>query len=307
MRDYHVPVLVDEVVRLLDPKRGGVYLDGTLGGGGHSEALLRAGAESGARVVGVDRDAEALAEACARLSAYGERFEARQGDFADAVEALETELAGALLDLGVSSHQIDEAARGFSFRPGSPLDMRMSPDEKGPTAAAVLNEYSEEGLVRVLREYGEEPRARPIARRVVGRRVEHPFRTSDDLNAVLEEVYGRGLTAQDQARIYQALRIEVNGELASLDRALEAVRERLGVGGVVAVIAYHSLEDRRVKNAFREWSRSCVCPEELPVCVCRGAPLGELLTRKPIRPSEREVAENPRSRSARLRAWRKAA
>lgn len=307
MSDYHVPVLVDEVVRLLDPKRGGVYLDGTLGGGGHSEALLRAGAESGARVVGVDRDAEALAEACARLSAYGERFEARQGDFADAVEALETELAGALLDLGVSSHQIDEAARGFSFRPGSPLDMRMSPDEKGPTAAAVLNEYSEEGLVRVLREYGEEPRARPIARRVVGRRVEHPFRTSDDLNAVLEEVYGRGLTAQDQARIYQALRIEVNGELASLDRALEAVRERLGVGGVVAVIAYHSLEDRRVKNAFREWSRSCVCPEELPVCVCRGAPLGELLTRKPIRPSEREVAENPRSRSARLRAWRKAA
>lgn len=307
MSDYHVPVLVDEVVRLLDPKRGGVYLDGTLGGGGHSEALLRAGAESGARVVGVDRDAEALAEAWARLSAYGERFEARQGDFADAVEALETELAGALLDLGVSSHQIDEAARGFSFRPGSPLDMRMSPDEEGPTAAAVLNEYSEEGLVRVLREYGEEPRARPIARRVVGRRVEHPFRTSDDLNAVLEEVYGRGLTAQDQARIYQALRIEVNGELASLDRALEAVRERLGVGGVVAVIAYHSLEDRRVKNAFREWSRSCVCPEELPVCVCRGAPLGELLTRKPIRPSEREVAENPRSRSARLRAWRKAA
>lgn len=307
MSGYHVPVLVDEVVRLLEPQRGGLYLDGTVGGGGHSEALLRAGSEAGARVLGVDRDADALKEASERLSDFGERFDPRRGDFADVADEPGPELTGALLDLGVSSHQIDASARGFSFRPGSPLDMRMGRDDAGPTAADVLNGYGEEDLVRVLREYGEEPRAWPIVRRVVARRGERPFRTSDDLNEVLVEVYGHRLTAQDQARIYQALRIEVNDELASLDRALEAVRGRLAIGGVLAVIAYHSLEDRRVKNAFREWSRSCVCPEGLPVCVCRGEPLGETLTRKPIRPSEREVAENPRSRSARLRAWRKAA
>ena len=142
---------------------------------------------------------------------------------------------------------------------------------------------------------------------MVARRVDRPFRVSDDLNEVLAEVYGRRLTAQDQARIYQALRIEVNGELEALDRGLEALREALAPEGRLVVIAYHSLEDRRVKNAFREWSRSCICPPELPVCVCRGAPLGETLTRKPVRPTAEELERNPRSRSARLRAWRKAA
>lgn len=309
MSAYHAAVLVDEVVGLLEPWRGGLYLDGTLGGGGHSEAILEAGAGAGARVLGVDRDPEALVAATKRLGKYGGRFEARAANFADVAEGLDAGLAGALLDLGVSSHQIDARERGFSFRAGSPLDMRMGGAEsgEGQTAADVLNGYEEDELVRVLRDYGEEPRARPIARRVVARRGEAPFRTSDDLKAVLDEVYGRGLTAQDQARIYQALRIEVNAELEALDRALEALRERLSPSGVLAVIAYHSLEDRRVKNAFREWSRACICPPELPVCVCRGRPLGETLTRKPVRPSEAELEANPRSRSARLRAWRKAA
>ena len=311
MSEYHAPVLLEEVVALLEPERGGVYLDGTLGGGGHAAALLAAGSSSGARVIGVDRDPEALAAAADRLAEWGDRFEGRLGSFAEEAERAEPGLAGALLDLGVSSRQIDAQERGFSFRAGSPLDMRMAgPGDgggAGVTAADILNEYGEDELVRVLREYGEEPRARPIARRVVSRRGDRPFRTSDDLKAVLDEVYGRGLTAQDQARIWQALRIEVNAELEQLDRALEALRERLAPGGVLAVIAYHSLEDRRVKNAFREWSRACVCPPELPVCVCRGAPLGETLTRKPVRPGEDEVARNPRSRSARLRAWRKAA
>ncbi|HUG40487.1 MAG TPA: 16S rRNA (cytosine(1402)-N(4))-methyltransferase RsmH [Longimicrobiales bacterium] len=306
MSGYHAPVLVDEVVRLLRPERGGLYLDGTVGGGGHSEAILRAGREAGARVIGVDRDPEALAEAAERLSEHAARFEGRRGNFADEAERPGEELAGAVLDLGVSSHQIDSTERGFSFRPGSPLDMRMGV-EVWLTAADVLNRYEEDELVRVLREYGEEPRARPIARRVVGRREERPFHTSDDLKEVLDEVYGRGLTVQDQARIHQALRIEVNGELEALDRALPALRERLLPGGVLVVIAYHSLEDRRVKNAFREWSRACVCPPELPVCVCRGAPLGETLTRKPVRPTAEELERNPRSRSARLRGWRKAA
>ena len=300
---YHTPVLVEEVVRWLGPERGGVYFDGTVGGGGHSEAILEAGPE--ARVLGVDRDPEALSEAESRLARYGSRFETRAGDFGEVAERLEVELAGALLDLGVSSHQIDVLERGFTFRSGAPLDMRMG--ATGRSAAEVLNEYEEEELVRVLREYGEEPRAWPLVRRIVSRRRTSPFRVSDDLTSVLEDVYGPRLSPQDKARVFQALRIEVNDELSSLDRALPALRDALESGGVFVVIAYHSLEDRRVKNAFREWSRSCVCPPDLPVCQCRGEPLGEKLTRKVVRPSDAELERNPRARSARLRAWRKAA
>lgn len=303
MSAYHEPVMVREVVGLLDPGRGGLFLDGTLGGGGHSEAILRASPL--ARVVGVDRDRRAVEEAERRLGEYGDRFEAWEGDYADAVEGLDTALAGALLDLGISSHQIDEEARGFSFRPGSPLDMRMS-RSVGVTAAEVLNTYPEVELVRVLRDYGEEKRAWPVVRRIVARRRESPFVASEDLVAVLEDVYRYRLTAQDKARVFQALRIEVNRELESLDRALPALRERLEPGGVLVVISYHSLEDRRVKNAFREWSRRCVCPPELPVCRCRGEALGETMTRKVVRPTAEEVEANPRSRSARLRAWRRA-
>lgn len=303
MSAYHEPVLVSEVVGYLEPGRGGLYLDGTLGGGGHSEAILEA--SPSARVVGVDRDPAAIEEARRRLAGYGDRFEAREGDFADVVEESGAALAGALLDLGISSHQIDVGARGFSFREGSPLDMRMS-GRGGRTAAEVLNTYEEEELVRVLRDYGEERRAWPLARRIAARRREVPFERSEDLVGVLEDLYRYRLTVQDKARVFQALRIEVNRELESLDRALPALRESLERGGVMVVIAYHSLEDRRVKNAFREWSRGCVCPPELPVCQCRGEPLGETLTRKVVRPSPAEVESNPRSRSARLRAWRKA-
>jgi 16S rRNA (cytosine1402-N4)-methyltransferase len=300
---YHAPVLVAEVVGLLDPGRGGLYLDGTLGGGGHSEAILEASPL--ARVVGVDRDPRALEEAGVRLARHGDRFEAREGDYADVVDGLREALAGALLDLGISSHQIDEEGRGFSFREGSPLDMRMS-GRGGVTAAEVLNTYPEAELVRVLRDYGEERRAWPVARRIAARRRETPFAMSEDLVSVLEDVYRWRLTAQDKARVFQAFRIEVNRELESLDRALPSLRERLEPGGVVVVISYHSLEDRRVKQAFRDWSRACVCPPELPVCRCRGVALGETLTRKVVRPSVEEVESNPRSRSARLRAWRKA-
>lgn len=301
---YHEPVLVGEVLALLEPGRGGLYLDGTLGGGGHSAAILEASAS--ARVVGVDRDPEAIAEARVRLAEYEGRFEAVEGDFADVAEGLGEALAGALLDLGISSHQIDEPGRGFSFREGSPLDMRMS-GGGGPTAADVLNTYPEEALVRVLREYGEERRAWPLTRRIVARREAAPFRSSEDLVSVLESVYGHRLKAQDKARVFQAFRIEVNRELESLDRALPLLRERLQPWGVLVVISYHSLEDRRVKNAFREWSRACVCPPELPVCQCRGRALGETLTRRVVRPGPEEVESNPRSRSARLRGWRKAA
>ncbi|MFP4624625.1 MAG: 16S rRNA (cytosine(1402)-N(4))-methyltransferase RsmH [Gemmatimonadota bacterium] len=302
---YHTPVLVAETLRRLDPGRGGIYFDGTLGGGGHSEAILEAA--GAARVIGADRDPEALRTARRRLERFGDRFEAREGDFADVAERLESGLAGALLDLGVSSHQIDSVRRGFSFRPGAPLDMRMGAVAGGRTAAEILNEYEDSELLRVLWDYGEEKRARAIVRRIVERRRERPFETSDDLVSVLESVYRHRLKPQDKARVFQALRIEVNEELRSLERALPALRDRLRPGGVLVVIAYHSLEDRRVKNAFREWSRACVCPPDLPVCVCRGEPLGETLTSKVVRPTEEEVQRNPRARSARLRAWRRAA
>jgi 16S rRNA (cytosine1402-N4)-methyltransferase len=296
--------MVAQVLEHLRPERGGLYFDGTVGGGGHAAAILGAGAA--ASVIGVDQDMEALKVAGVRLEPYGERVELVRSNFADAAESDARPLSGALLDLGVSSHQLDEAERGFSFRPGTVLDMRMSAVPGAPTAADLLNGWPESDLADVFYRYGEERRSRRLAAAVVRRRTEQPFRTSDDLNAVLERFYGPRITVQDRARIYQALRIAVNDELAVLERALIALRDRLENSGVFVVLSYHSLEDRIVKDAFREWSRDCICPPELPVCRCRGAALGRTLTRKPVMASEEEVAENSRARSARLRAWKKA-
>ena len=296
--------MVAEVLGYLEPQRGGLYFDGTLGGGGHTEAILRAG--SAARVIGVDQDVEALEVAGLRLEPYGDRLELVNANFADAAESDDRALAGALLDLGVSSHQLDEAERGFSFRPGTTLDMRMAAVAGAPTAADLLNDWPESDLADVFYRYGEERRSRGLAKAVVRRRTERPFSTSDDLNEVLDRFYGPRITIQDRARIYQALRIAVNDELAVLERALVALRERLESAGVFVVLSYHSLEDRIVKDAFREWSRDCVCPPELPVCRCRGAALGKTITRKPVMAGEEEVEANTRARSARLRAWKKA-
>ena len=302
---YHVPVMVREVVDFLDPDRGGVFFDGTVGGGGHSEAILERSA--GARVIAVDRDREALDVAERRLGAYGDRVRFVASSFAEAARGLVEPLAGALLDLGVSSHQIDDTARGFSFRPDAPLDMRMTVSAEIADAATLLNELPESELADVFYRYGEERRSRRLASEVVRRRRERPFRTSDDLVAAMHRALGPRLDAQDKARIFQALRIAVNRELEELEEALLLLRDRLAPLGVFVVLAYHSLEDRLVKEAFREWSLACVCPPNLPVCVCRGRPLGVLLTKKPVSASAAEVAANPRARSARLRAWRKAA
>lgn len=304
---HHVPVLVEEVLAYLRPERGGVFFDGTLGDGGHSEAILSA--SETARVIGVDQDPDALAVAGRRLARFGDRFRAVRANFADAAGAVEEPLAGALLDLGVSSRHLDVVERGFTFRPGAPLDMRMAGRSAAgvPTAADLLNELPERELAELFYRYGEERRSRRLAAAVVRRRVEAPFRTSDDLVEVIEAALGPRVDAQDRARIFQALRIAVNDEMGVLERVLPVLRDRLEVGGVLVVISYHSLEDRQVKNAFREWSQRCVCPPELPVCRCRGEALGETLTRKPVTPSMEEVARNPRARSARLRAWRKGA
>jgi len=305
---YHAPVLVTEAMDLLQPERGGIYLDGTLGGGGHAEALLERGPD--ARLVATDRDPDALREAGARLARFGDRVRLVQANFADAPRAAGIEpgtLAGVLLDLGISSHQIDEDARGFTFRPGAPLDMRMGQGVEGnPSAADLLAELDEEELANLFYRYGEEKRSRKLARIIAEMREEAPVDTSDRLLEAIRRALGPRTDAADKARIFQALRIAVNNEIPALEAALENLREALSPGGVFAVMSYHSLEDRLVKNAFREWSQSCVCPPHVPVCTCRGVPLGETLTRKPVSAGTEEVARNPRARSARLRAWRKA-
>jgi len=307
MTAYHVPVMAAEVLSLLEPRDGALILDGTLGGGGHTRLVLEAC--PGCRIIAVDRDPEALAEAERALAHLRDRVRVVHGRFDDACDDAEIRdrgLDGALLDLGVSSHQLDDEARGFAFRRGVALDMRMDGGEE-LDAVRFLAEADERELERVFRELGEEPRARRLAREIVKRRATEPLATSDDLVAALAVSLGRAPTAQDKARIFQAVRIAVNGELESLERGLPALRDALKGGGVLVVIAYHSLEDRMVKNAFRDWSAACVCPPEAPVCTCRGRPLGETLTKKPLRPGDEETARNPRARSARLRAWRRAA
>ncbi len=304
---YHLPVMVDEVLDLLAPSGHGLYLDGTVGGGGHTRRILEVCPDC--RVIAVDRDAEALAAAAVELADVRDRVRFVHRGFDTAAldgEVRQRGLDGVLLDLGVSSHQLDADARGFAFRHGVTLDMRMDASQDRD-AIRFLAETDEQELARVFFELGEESRSRRLAREIVKRRSTEPLRTSDDLVAALAVSLGRSPSAREKARIFQAVRIAVNAELDALDAALPALRDRLRAGGVLVVIAYHSLEDRRVKDAFRDWSRSCVCPPELPVCTCRGRPLGQTLTRKPLTPTEGEIERNPRARSARLRAWRKAA
>lgn len=302
--EYHAPVLVTEILDLLGGSQ--TVLDCTLGGGGHSEALL----SCGKTVTGIDRDPAAIDAASKRLAPYigAGRFRAVTGNFAgvDSIPDIAgREFDGILADLGVSSRQIDDQARGFSFREGALLDMRMNCSE-GPTAADFINSVPGEDLADILRNYGDEPKARRMANEIVRRRANKPFATSEHLVGAIRAVLGPRSGPGDFARIFQAVRIAVNNEIASLSVALPLLRDRLLPGGTITVISYHSGEDRVVKNAFRDWSRSCICPPELLQCSCRGHALGKLLTRKAIPASQEELSRNPRSRSARLRAWRNA-
>jgi 16S rRNA (cytosine1402-N4)-methyltransferase len=305
----HQPVMADEVLELLGSGRGGRFLDATLGGAGHAIRILESSSDT--RLIGLDQDPEAVEAAQARLADYGERATVLAGNFREVAALLEgyidVGLDGALLDLGVSSHQIDMTARGFSFRRGTPLDMRMGGTTGGwRTAADLLNTASEEELGWIFRDYGEERRWRGMSREIARRRQREPLRTADDLVAAASAALKRPLAPRDKARLFQAVRIAVNEELDALKEGLDAILELLKTDGRLVVISYHSLEDRIVKVRFREWSRSCICPPHLPVCQCRGRALGRTLTRKPLRPSEAEVARNPRARSARLRGWAKA-
>jgi len=305
---FHEPVMARQVLEFLQPSGNGAYLDATVGGGGHTRRILEA---CGAcTVVAVDRDPRALSEVRGSLDDLAYRIQFIEGSFDTVSQTLLKDdagsFAGALLDLGVSSHQLDEDGRGFAFRRGVALDMRMSGDaDDAPTAADLLNEADVDRLRTIFREYGEEPRAARLAREVVRRRDRRPFATSDDLVAALSAALDRAPSQRDKARIFQAVRIAVNGELEALELALPRIRDLLSDRGTLVVISYHSLEDRAVKLAFREWSASCICPPRLPVCACRGKALGRTLTRRPLRPMGTEVAANPRSRSARFRAWTK--
>lgn len=300
---YHAPVLADEITKLFEGAEN--ILDCTLGGGGHSAALLA----MGATVTAIDRDPDAVKAARDRLAAHeaAGRFRIILGNFREADRLLPDKserFDGILADLGVSSHQFDDASRGFSFREGAPLDMRMSAGSDAD-AGDLLNSAPEDELVKIFREYGDEPRARRLAREVVRRRANRPFVTSDDFVGAIRAVLGPRSGSSDFARLFQSVRIAVNDEIRSLNDALPALRDRLSDRGILAVISYHSGEDRTVKHAMREWSLACICPPRQLQCTCRARALGSLVTRKAVTASEAEIERNPRARSARLRAWRR--
>ena len=301
--------MVEEVLAHLEPAKDGEIMDGTVGGGGHSRALLER--YPACRILAVDRDPAALVAAQEALVAFQDRVSFVEARFDEAALNLAEggpRLSGALLDLGVSTHQLDQDARGFSFRPEVILDMRMGGDARSePNAGDLLNTLDEAELGRIFREYGEEPRWRRLAKAIVLLRKDRPFQVAGDLVEALAKAIRRSPTSKEKARVFQALRVAVNEELGALRAAFPALLEALLPGGIITVISYESLTDRTVKQTFGEWSRDCVCPPRFPTCVCRGEALGGAVVRKVLRPSETEVEENPRARSARLRSWRKAA
>ncbi len=311
MEFSHVSVLLREAVDTLDPARGGVFVDCTAGGGGHSFEIARLLPDDGL-LVSIDRDGDAVKTAAARLAPFGGKCRVVRSNYTEIGSVLDSlgieKINGVLWDLGVSSFQLDESSRGFSYSLDAPLDMRMD-TSGGITAADVVNTYSAEELKRILFEYGEEKFAPQIARSIVAERDRSPIATTGRLaDAIVRGMpaAARRSEAQHPAkRTFQAIRIEVNGELDGIEPSIRAAVERLAPGGVAAAISFHSLEDRIVKTTFADLCRGCVCPPEFPVCVCGRKPAAEHVTKKPIVPSASETAENPRARSAKLRAIRK--
>ena len=298
---YHLPVLLDEVLAGLDIKPDGLYIDGTCGGGGHSDQIAKR--LSGGTLVGIDRDPDAVRAASERLAPYG--FKVARGNYSDITGiARENGISaadGILLDLGVSSHQLDTEERGFSYHGNAPLDMRMS--REGQTAADLVNTLSEEELSRILFEYGEEKFSRRIAGEIVRRRSVKPIETTGEL----ADIVGSSVPAKFKRdknpcrKTFQALRIAVNCEFEHLDRGLDEAFELLKTGGRLCVITFHSLEDRIVKQRFASFCKGCICPPDFPQCVCGRTPRGRLINRKPVEASPEELEKNPRSRSAKLR------
>ena len=312
MEFRHKSVLLEETIEGLKVRPDGIYLDGTLGGGGHSSEILRR-LQSG-HLIGVDQDEEALAAAGKRLlevDEEGKRFTLIRDNYCnakEAVRALGYEGAdGIVLDLGVSSWQLDNAERGFSYRYDAPLDMRMD-TRQTLTARDIVNDYSENALYQVIRDYGEEQFAKNIAKHIVQARQKGPIETTGQLNelisaAIPAKIQKKG--GHPSKRTFQALRIECNRELEVLKNSIDGLIGLLNPGGRICIITFHSLEDRIVKTAFRRNENPCTCPPDFPVCVCGKKPVGRVITRKPILPSEEEMEENPRSKSAKLRIFEK--
>jgi 16S rRNA (cytosine1402-N4)-methyltransferase len=302
---YHVPVMADEVVALLRPAPGLLFLDGTVGGGGHSERFLECGAE----VIGLDQDADAVAETRCRLAEFGSRLTIVEANFRETAGVLDDlgerrGLAGALLDLGVSSHQLDTAERGFALMKDGPLDMRMN--RSAPRdAAELVNTAPVAELAKIFREFGEEPRAGQVAARIAALRVQHPFATTFDLAAAVSSVAPRTSGRHPATRVFQALRIAVNDELGALREALETIPARLAPGGRLAVITFHSLEDRIVKHFFRDHSQEWIDRPEWPEPRRNPNRIFRLLTPHPMDAGVEEIANNPRARSAKLRVVEK--
>ncbi len=302
---YHLPVLLEPVLQALCVQPDGIYVDGTAGGGGHSFAIASA-LESG-HLYALDQDPDAIAVASARLEGLPATVIRTNFANMDAVLAQRgvSKVDGILMDIGVSSHQLDDGARGFSFHEDAPLDMRMS--QEGTTAADLCNTMSEEQLADIFFRYGEEKFSRRIAAAIVREREHTPIETTLQLAELIKAAVPAAARRDKHParRVFQALRIEVNDELGCLSRALDTAFDLLDVGGRLAIITFHSLEDRMVKQRFAEWRQGCICPPQAPVCTCGHTPAAELVTRKPVRASEQELLDNPRSRSATLRCVKK--
>lgn len=306
MEFKHYSVMLEECMDGLAIDPAGIYLDGTAGGAGHSKEIARR--LTTGQLIALDQDPDAVAIATERLK--GLPAQVVQTNFCRAPQVLDelgiSQINGVLLDLGVSSHQLDSPWRGFSYHADAPLDMRMS--QEGETAADLIATRDREELTRILRDYGEEPYAWQIAGKIVAAREEHPIRTTLELAQLVAAAVPpaeRRKAKNPARRTFQALRIAVNSEMDVLNQGLDGLFERLAPGGRMCIITFHSLEDRLVKQIFKRWAQRCTCPPEYPVCVCGGKPKAKLITRKPIEPSARELEENRRSRSAKLRVLEK--
>lgn len=308
MEFMHKSVLLEEAVDGLKVKPDGVYVDGTLGGAGHAERVCGKLSAKG-RFIGIDQDQDAIIAAARRLEKYKGNTTIVRSNYCYMVQELKKlgieKADGILLDLGVSSYQLDHAERGFTYQKDAPLDMRMD-QRADQTAGDLVNEYSEKELFRVIRDYGEEKFARNIARRIVDYRKDKPIKTTRELAQIVRDAIPmkyRKMPGHPAKRTFQALRIELNKELEVLENSLESMIEILNDGGRICVITFHSLEDRIVKNIFKKSENPCTCPRDFPVCVCGKKPLGRAVTRKPILPTQREMEANRRSKSAKLRVF----
>ncbi|WP_430882885.1 16S rRNA (cytosine(1402)-N(4))-methyltransferase RsmH [Fusibacter sp. JL216-2] len=305
----HVSVLWEETVDGLNIKPDGIYIDGTLGGGGHSELVLKR--LTTGKLIGIDQDTDALAAASERLKEYGDRFIPVHSNFEDVLNVLNDlgidKVDGMMMDLGVSSYQLDEAERGFSYMQDGELDMRM--DRSRPFSAKdVVNTYSVEELHKIIKDYGEDRWAKRIAQFIVEAREDHEITRTTELVDIIKAAVPKGARKDGPhpaKRTFQAIRIEVNNELGIISETIKAISTVLKPGGRISIITFHSLEDRIVKNTYKELAKGCICPPELPVCMCNNKPVVKIITRKPRVPSDKEIEENPRARSAKLRVAEK--